>query len=374
MRFESMTSNEQERLTSFICVHTLVLVTLLAIALTSSSGEAQTFNQALTAACSNENDTDGGACRSSTGTASSTGWPTVLTRQTSPIEEKRIQRLVGSLSLWMSGEYERFDKNSTTFEPGYKTDTGRASIGADYAFNDHRFVLGGAFGYAKIKGHFNSGGRLDTDSYGSLLYATIVPAPKSFIDVTAGYARKNYFLSRSTFFPDVPPGTSKGDTNGNEFALDTDGGYDFSFNNITIGPRIGLHYKRTEIDGYRERGATGFNLIFDRQTENSLAGGLGLYGSVAISTTFGVLVPQTTVKYVHEFEDSQRRTKFRVAGGDDQPFSFQNDPPDRNYFQVGAGIAVVLPHNFQPFINYRALLGYKDQSSHILTAGLRVAF
>jgi outer membrane autotransporter protein len=277
----------------------------------------------------------------------------------------------------VSGEYERFDKNLTTFEPGYKTDTGRGSIGADYAFKDHRFVLGGAFSYMKIKGNFNSGGRLDTDSYGPLLYATIVPAPNSFIDLTGGYARKNYFLSRRTFFPedpDAPPVTSRGDPDGHEFTLDADGGYDFKISNITIGPRLALHYRRTQVDGYREKGVGGFNLVFENQTENSLTGGLGLYGSVAISTTFGILVPQTTVKYLHEFQDPQRRSHFRVAGGEDRRFSFENDPPDRNYFQLGAGIALVLPRDIQPFINYRALLGYKDQSSHIATGGLRIAF
>jgi hypothetical protein len=55
-------------------------------------------------------------------------------------------------------------------------------------------------------------------------------------------------------------------------------------------------------------------------------------------------------------------------------FRFQNDPPDRNYFNLGAGIVAVLPHGFSPFLNYRALVGYKDQSSHIGTAGVRIEF
>jgi outer membrane autotransporter protein len=86
----------------------------------------------------------------------------------------------------------------TKFELGYNTDTGRASLGFDYAFNDHRFVLGGAFTYDKINGRFDSGGRFDTDSYGPVVYATIVPVPMSFVDITAGYARKN--LERPVFW------------------------------------------------------------------------------------------------------------------------------------------------------------------------------
>ena len=55
-------------------------------------------------------------------------------------------------------------------------------------------------------------------------------------------------------------------------------------------------------------------------------------------------------------------------------FTFENDPPDRNYFNLGAGIVLVLPHGISPFVNYRSLVGYKDQSSHTVTAGLRVEF
>jgi outer membrane autotransporter protein len=170
-------------------------------------------------------------------------------------------------------------------------------------------------------------------------------------------------------------GNTAADTDGNEFKVGVNGGYDFSFDNITVGPRLGLHYKHTRIDGYRERGNSGLELVYASQTENSLTGVLGMYGSIAISTAFGVLVPQTTIEYVHEFKDDQRRIKFHFA--DDlnrNRFRFENDPPDRNYFNLGVGIVAVLPHGFSPFINYRALVGYNEQSSHAVTAGLRVEF
>ena len=364
----------QEWLKSFIRVGKLALATLLLLAL-ASPAQAQTFDQAVAAACTASDLASNFVCSGTPGPSS--GSTTALSRESSPVEERKVQRLVGSLSLFLSGEYERFDKNVTKFEPGYKTDTGRATIGADYSFNNDRFVIGGAFKYARDDGNFKGGGRFDTDSYGPLLYANFVPAPKFFIDAAAGYTRKNYFISRAASV-NVTTGTLAGDTDGNEFKVGMNSGYDFNFQNITIGPRLGLHYKRTNIDGYRERGSTGLTgleLVYDSQSENSLTSVLGFYGSVAISTGFGVLVPQTTVEYVHEFQDPQRRIRFGLAGDPTVgKFSFQNDPPDRNYFNLGVGIAAVLPHGFSPFVNYRALVGYKDQSSHAVTAGLRVKF
>jgi outer membrane lipase/esterase len=169
--------------------------------------------------------------------------------------------------------------------------------------------------------------------------------------------------------------TADGDTDGDEFNVEVKGGYNHRFENITVGPRLGLNYRRTEIDGFQERGGSVLNLIYNSQHENSLTSVLGMFGSVAINTGFGVLIPQTTLEYVHEFLDPQRKITFRFRDDLNRtPFRFQNDPPDRNYFNLGAGILAQLPHGFAPFLNYRALVGYKDQLSHTVSAGLRIEF
>jgi outer membrane autotransporter protein len=323
--------------------------------------------------------------------SASSGSTTTLSREAAPIEEKKIQRLVGPFNVFVSGEYEHFDKDLTKFEPAYRTDTGRAVIGADYSFND-RVLLGAAFRYARDNGHFDAGGGFKTDSYGGLLHTSFVPSRDSFIDATAGYTRKNYSLERiaivTTQFGGSPTklGNIESDTDGNEYNLGLNGGYNFNFQSVTFGPRLGVNYRRTEIDGFGERGrrvpgaplpgpGTGVELVYNSQHENSLTSVAGVYGSVAISTAIGVLVPQATVEYVHEFLDPQRKIRFRfVEDRNGTPFRFENDPPDRNYFNLGAGVVLVLPRGFSPFLNYRALVGYNDQQSHIFTAGLRVEF
>ena len=417
MKRNFTTFERQKWRKSIIRATELALTTILLLAF-AAPAQAQIFDQVISNAvqpfnCPGINSTgnlDARICNPSANGGSpgaSGGSTTSLSRESAPIEEERkVQRKIGPINLYISGEYERFDKDVTKFEPGYKTNTGRALIGADYSFGD-RVVLGGAFKYSHDNGKFDSAappapgvslprGRFNTDSYGGLLHASFVPAPQSFIDTSFAYTRKNYFISRGVAviggnFDAI--GTADGNTDGNEFKVEVNGGYNFSFQNITVGPRLGLNYKRTEIDGFRERGrnvvelgtppstppgtppGTGLELVYNSQHENSLTSVLGLYGSVAISTGLGVLIPQTTLEYVHEFQDPQRVITFRFAEDlNRNTFRFQNDPPDRNYFNLGAGVVLQLARGIAPFINYRALVGYNEQRSHTVTAGVRVEF
>jgi outer membrane autotransporter protein len=310
-----------------------------------------------------------------TGSASS-GSTTALSAERVITEERKAERLIGPVNLFASLEYERLDKDVTTFEPGYTTKTGRVAVGADYSFSD-RLLAGGALKYAKDDGTFDAGGDFKTDYYGFLLYANFVPVPKSFVNVSTGYTFTNNSITR--FASITRGGTTEllgavaGDPDGDEFMLEVNGGYDYNYKSFTIGPRAGLRYKRIEVDSYSETGTTGLELIYDQQTAKSLTGVLGVFGSTAISKDWGVLVPQVNLEYLHEFEDPQRTITFRfvdnlTAG----PFFFQNDPPDRNYFNLGLGVAAVWPHGISGFLNVRSLLGYQDHSKYTITAGLRI--
>ena len=304
---------------------------------------------------------------------------------------------IPGLGLFVSAEYEAFDKNVTRFESGYSSDSWSGTVGVDYSFT--RWATAGiAFTYSNVSGTYaQHGGDFDTESVGGLLYATFLPIPRLFVDVVGGYARKNYTTDRAISFTNTfsvgviltSNGIASGETDGNEYRAGVNLGYDFNFDRVTFGPRLGVNYRYTTIDSFAEEGkravicnptcqstsGTGLELAYDRQDESSLTTVAGLFASVSFSTPFGVVVPQATFEYVHEFADNQRTIHFSfVEDLARKKFRFQNDPPDRDYFNAGAGVVFVLPGGFSSFVNYRALLGYKDQSSHTVTAGLRFAF
>jgi outer membrane autotransporter protein len=333
------------------------------------------------------------------GASASTGSFSVESRQSGTDEERRIlQRLkdrrdkereggasadsLRGLSFFVAGDFQSFDKEATRFEPGYDRETWGATVGADYSFTG-RGILGLALTYNHAKGWYDvGGGGFDIDTYGATLYGSVFPVKNLFIDGYLGYNRKEYDSDRRVNLniehagtPVIANGAALGSTDGDEFKAGVNVGYDFLIRNLTIGPRVGLNYRENTISGFTERGATGTELVFLRQNQTSLTSVLGVYSSLAISTGIGVVIPQVTAEYLHEFENDQKAYKFRFAqDGNGTTLRYVLDAPDRDYFNVGAGVVVVLPSGFAPFLNYRELLGYRHQTNHTVTAGVRFAF
>ncbi len=145
--------------------------------------------------------------------------------------------------------------------------------------------------------------------------------------------------------------------------------------NLTIGPRVGVNYLDRRIAGYEEKGTTGLELIYGNQNISSLTTSAGVFASMAFSTRWGVLVPQATAEYVHEFLNDQRSVGFRFVDTLSRPrFLFQTDNPDRNFFNLGIGAVFVLPGGMSTFVNVRELVGYSTRRATNVTAGLRLAF
>src|SRR5262249_52453685 len=154
------------------------------------------------------------------------------------------------------------------------------------------------------------------DSYGLLVYGSLLPIKNFFVDGYVGYGRQDYSTDRRTTFNlggVTANGGTLGHTDGDEFKAGFNTGYDFVIRNFTIGPRVGLNYRETTVDGFTERGATGLELTFSRYSQTSLTTVAGLYSSVAFSTGFGVVVPQIMAEYVHEFEDDQKFHEYRFV-------------------------------------------------------------
>jgi outer membrane lipase/esterase len=282
--------------------------------------------------------------------------------------------------LFVNGDYQFLNKNTTQFETGFEQHTAGTTVGLDYSFRG-RAVLGAALNYAHEFGDFAGvSGGFDNDAFGLTLYGTIVPIDKLFVDGFVGYTRKEYSINRRIQF--VSPvnnatalGRIDGDTHSNEFNVGTNVGYDFVIKSFTIGPRVGLNYLDRRIAGYQESGNTGLELIYDNQNVASLTTTAGLFGSVAISTRYGVLVPQATAEYVHEFLNDQRTVGFTLVDTVSRPrLLFQTDTPDRNFFNLGLGAVFVLPGGTSTFVNVRELVGYNTRRATTVTAGLRMAF
>lgn len=285
--------------------------------------------------------------------------------------------------LFVNGDYQFLNKDNTRFETGFEQHTAGTTFGADYSLGG-RAVVGAAISYAHEFGDYAGvAGGFNNDAYGISLYGTVVPFDNLFIDGFVGYTRKEYSIDRriNFQFPSaggntrVALGRIDGKTHSDEFNIGTIIGYDFVIKNFTLGPRVGVNYLDRRISGYQEDGSTGLELIYGNQNISSLTTNVGVFASMAINTQWGVLVPQGTFEYLHEFLNDQRSVGFKFVDTLSQPrFLFQTDTPDRDFFNVGIGAVFVLPSGMSTFVNVRQLLGYDTRRATNVTVGLRMAF
>jgi outer membrane autotransporter protein len=272
------------------------------------------------------------------------------------------------LNLFVSTDYQKKLYDGAA-EADFDSDRAGFTVGLDSPMSWG--LIGGALSYNYTTGDFrHNGGDFQQNSFGGLVYGSYYPSDASFIDAVVGLAGKGYELDRTVVaLGNVLDARAKGDTLGFEFQSSVSGGYDFTFDNFTIGPRAGIHYLRTELNDFSESG-TAMALHYEDQVEDSLTTTVGFQGSVAISTSFGVVVPQVNAEYVHEFLNDRRNVHATDITG--TAFTFQTDPPDRNYFNIGGGVVFVLPDGISPFLNYTAEVANRFEEVHTVTAGVRL--
>ena len=163
-----------------------------------------------------------------------------------------------------------------------------------------------------------------------------------------------------------------GDNDGNQFSVGALTGYDFYFEQWTIGPRLGLNFVQSDIDDYTEKGNSGLQLSYSSLDQTSLPSSLGAFAATAISTSFGVVQPQLAVAWVHEFlNDNRNITASYVEAPDSAPFTFERESPARNWATINFGVSAVLTNGLQPFANFVTVQGNERFVSYGGSIGMR---
>ncbi len=285
--------------------------------------------------------------------------------------------LGGGLNAFFSAGAETLTHDKNAYEDGYDSVMPMATVGVDYALT--RWLNAGlAFNYTHSSGDYDNGGNFNNNSYGPLIYASILPFEGAFTDVVLSYARNDYYRSRRAVINGgtAPVGKQhvSGDYSGNEYSAALHTGYDYPVGSITIGPRAGLNYTYWQIDNYKEDGNSGLELRYSGQNQESLQSSLGAAASIAIGTSFGVILPQVNAAWVHEFLNGARSIDAKyIAVPDSESFSFDRESTARNWAVIGVGVSAVLPNGIQPFVNFSTVQGNDDYVSYGGTLGLRVA-
>jgi outer membrane autotransporter protein len=275
------------------------------------------------------------------------------------------------LGFFANGQGNFGNQDATSREPGFDFHTAGVTLGADYRLTD-QVLLGMAFGYLRTKSDFDaSAGNSTVNGYSLSAYGSYYILDKLYVDGIATFGWNDYSTDRN--IPNVNA-TANGSTDGTQFAISVSTGYNFNAGAFTFGPTGRVDYVQVHIDGYQETGANPFNLNIRSQNPASVTTALGGQATYAISTQWAVLMPLVRFEWLHEYKDGSRTVTATVVADPATGVSVQTNNPDRDYFNLGAGLSATFRHGVSGFFNYETVLGRDNFTSNAFTAGVRFEF
>ncbi|MEM9530012.1 MAG: autotransporter outer membrane beta-barrel domain-containing protein [Pseudomonadota bacterium] len=295
----------------------------------------------------------------------------------------------GNWGLFVNGRISFGEKDATDREVGFDSDGYGLTAGVDYRFTN-RFVLGAALGYNSESNDLDGNlGDLDVDGYSFSGYGAYAAESGWYLDGLITLARNELDSRRRINYsiPSLGGGTTVvdqvaiGEPDGDNLAFALSLGKDFISGERRFSPYLRVEHTSVEIDGYTERlsnptgAGGGLGLVVSDQDIDSLEGVLGARLGWTLSRGWGVLLPQFTAEFIHEFDDDSRVVAARfINDPTSTAFTFATDDPDRNFVTLGASLGFVFANGRSAFVSYESLLGYDDVSQHVITAGGRFEF
>ncbi len=279
----------------------------------------------------------------------------------------RTGREDSPLGVFIGSTFASSDREAQDGTARYDFDHNVITVGADYTVSNN-LLVGAAVSYGEGEGEID-GNRTNADLESVILslYASLAEGPW-FADAVGSIGFDSLDLRRRH---EGPLDSARSDPNANTYALGLNTGYDFQTGPVTLGPRAGLRYLTTSVDGFAERGAGALNLTandLDAQTVTASFGAeaSALYEIAGVQTT-----PRLGLAYEREVGDESRLFSARLPGG--QLVQGRSGVGDRDAVVVDAGVSLDLGAQFQADLSGRTSLG-RDGSDRAINASLGYRF
>jgi hypothetical protein len=283
-------------------------------------------------------------------------------------------------TLFFTADTEKLNRDVTDAEDGFDSSAWRFLAGTTYALNA-RTDIGLALTTQHHDGDYTNGGDFKAKTNGIRFLATRYISQQVFVQASAGYDAVSSQRARAAIFEEYfngglvfsREGKPSSDFSYNQTELSILSGYNYTHQNMTVTPQLGINWLNTDYGTYSETGDSGLELTFHDDQRESLQSSLGVQTTIAISNTFGVTIPQLDLHWVHEFADKSRRVNVSFTQDTRaKQFTYDTEAGDRNYFELGAGTAFVFAGGNQAFIRAQTLLGHDFYDNYVISAGLNI--
>ena len=290
--------------------------------------------------------------------------------------------------FFATGQIGRGEVRAGERSPEFDYDIAGLTFGVDYRFSD-RVVAGVALGYSDNDAEL-AGGRGDVATKGWNLsgYATWYSDNAWYVDGTLMVGRLDYDLQRRVRYTITAldggvttidqVGTSS--TDGDVFGTSISVGRDWQKGPWSLSSYVRGQFSRVESDAFVERmqadrPGQGLALAIDSRTTESMTSVIGGRATYILSRDWGILMPNMTLEWEHEFEDDPSRLTARFAFDPTRSVIEQfGDATDSDYFNVGIGVSALFPGGRSAYLYYEELVGASRVSQGLLSLGVRFEF
>ncbi len=285
--------------------------------------------------------------------------------------------------LWMRGNFGSSEKDASSADEGFDADQWGFTSGIDYRVPEQQAVLGLALGLGEADASFNPSdeGGLDMSAWSLSLYGGVYPADSLYYaDAFVTYGRSSFDAQRRIHYADADgpiDRTAEGSTDGSTLSAGVTAGHDFLIGQVTVSPNVGISYIDASVDGFRESGASGLDLIYDKQDFESATASVGVRITAALNLGWGVLLPHFRGDVVREFNDEIEVFGVRFANdpfADTPPITVSTEAPDQSYMRLAVGLSAQLRYGLSGYVEYQRLEGLDLIDFADIALGLRAQY
>jgi outer membrane lipase/esterase len=207
----------------------------------------------------------------------------------------------GGFNGWLTGDVSFLKMDNY---PGFPNDPGHpiaATGGFDYRVS-RDWLVGAAFSGGTTRQSFSTTGQFSQDAFAASIYAAYLNGPY-WGNLVASAGAQHYEVNRSAQIG-ITIQPNNGTTNGTNFSLALESGYQFLNGAWAHGPVVGVVLQRVHVNGFTESGSFD-SLSFGNQTRNSAVSELGYQASIDL----GPWRPFAKAVWNHELASTDRQVE-----------------------------------------------------------------